>query len=86
MGAGAAIVISGSFDVDAATVTLGGLPPGTLSPRAGGLILAGPVLVNTLFKAAVVLANGGRHRWTAAMPLLVSGAAIAAMIAARSLG
>lgn len=86
MGAGAAIVISGSFDVDAATVTLGGLPPETLSPRVGGLVLAGPVLVNTLFKAAVVLANGGRHRWSAAMPLLVSGAAIAAMIAARSLG
>ena len=37
LGAGAAIVISGSFDVDAATVTLGGLPPGTLSPMSVAL-------------------------------------------------
>jgi uncharacterized membrane protein (DUF4010 family) len=84
MGAGAAIVISGSFDVDAATVTLGGLPPGTLSPHVAGLVLAGPVLVNTLFKAAVVLANGGQRRWRAAMPLLAAAAAIAAMIAVRA--
>jgi uncharacterized membrane protein (DUF4010 family) len=84
-GAGTAIVISGSFDVDAATVTLGGLPPGTLSPKVSGLVLAGPVLVNTLFKAAVVLVNGGSHRWRAAMPLLAAGAVIAAMIAVRSL-
>jgi hypothetical protein len=84
-GAGTAIVISGSFDVDAATVTLGGLPPGTLSPKVSGLVLAGPVLVNTLFKAAVVLVNGGNHRWRAAMPLLAAGAVIAVMIAVRSL-
>jgi uncharacterized membrane protein (DUF4010 family) len=84
LGAGAAIVISGSFDVDAATVTLGGLPPGTLSPHVGGLVLAGPVLVNTLFKAAVVLVNGGQQRWGAAMPLFASAAALAVMIAVRA--
>lgn len=84
MGAGAAIVISGSFDVDAATVTLGGLPPGTLSAHVSGLVLAGPVLVNTLFKAAVVLANGGQQRWRAAVPLLAAAAAIAIMIAVRA--
>lgn len=84
MGTGTAIVISGSFDVDAATVTLGGLPPGTLSPHVAGLVLAGPVLVNTLFKAAVVLANGGQRHWRAAMPLLVAAGAIAAMIALRA--
>lgn len=83
MGAGAAIVISGSFDVDAAAVTLGGLPPDTLSPHVAGLVLAGPVLVNTLFKAAVVLANGGRQRWHAAMPLFAAAAALAVMIAIR---
>lgn len=84
MGAGAAIVISGSFDVDAATVTLGGLPPGTLSPYVAGLVLAGPVLVNTLFKAAIVLVNGGQQRWRAAMPLLTAAATIAVMIAMRA--
>jgi uncharacterized membrane protein (DUF4010 family) len=84
MGAGAAIVISGSFDVDAATVTLGGLPPGTLSPKVAGLVLAGPVLVNTLFKAAVVLVNGGNRRVRAAMPLLAAAGAIAALIVIRA--
>ena len=84
MGAGAAIVISGSFDVDAATVTLGGLPADTLSPHVAGLVLAGPVLVNTLFKAAVVLANGGQQRWRAAMPLLAAGGALAVIIALRA--
>lgn len=84
LGAGAAIVISGSFDVDAATVTLGGLPPGTLSPNVGGLVLAGPVLVNTLFKAAVVLANGGEQRWRAAMPLVAAAIALAIMITLRA--
>lgn len=84
MGAGAAIVISGSFDVDAATVTLGGLPADTLSAHVAGLVLAGPVLVNTLFKAAVVLANGGQQRWRAAMPLLAAGGALAVIIALRA--
>jgi uncharacterized membrane protein (DUF4010 family) len=84
MGAGAAIVISGSFDVDAATVTLGGLPPGTLSPKVAGLVLAGPVLVNTLFKSAVVVVNGGNRRLRAAMPLLAAAGAIAALIVIRA--
>ncbi|MCA3256383.1 MAG: DUF4010 domain-containing protein, partial [Alphaproteobacteria bacterium] len=53
------LVLSGSFDVDAAIVTLGGLPAGTLDPFTGGLVLAAPVLINTLFKAAIVVVNGG---------------------------
>ncbi|MBA2918313.1 DUF4010 domain-containing protein [Sphingomonas sp. MAH-20] len=85
MGVGAVIVISGSFDVDAATVTLGGLPPGTLSPHVAGLVLAGPVLINTLFKAIVVLVNGGRHRWSAAMPLLAAATAVALAITAGAI-
>lgn len=80
-GAGAVIVVTGSFDVDAAIVTLGGLPPATFSARDAGLVLAGPVLVNTLFKALVVLASGGRTRWRAAAPLLASGFALALAIA-----
>jgi len=75
------LVLSGSFDVDAAIVTLGGLPAGSLAPWTGGLVLAGPVLINTLFKAGIVLANGGwRDGRAAAAPLLGSGLAIAAML------
>ncbi len=84
-GAGVAVLIAitGSFDVDAAIVTLGGLPAGTLEPRLAGLVLAVPVLLNTLFKAAVVLVLAGwRRGLAAAAPLLASAAAIAAMLAA----
>jgi uncharacterized membrane protein (DUF4010 family) len=82
-GTSALLVLSGSFDVDAAIVTLGGLPPGTLAPWTGGLVLAGPILVNTLFKAGIVVANGGwRDGRAAALPLLASAIAIAAMLGA----
>lgn len=80
-GAGAVIVITGSFDVDAAVVTLRGLPETTLSSWGAGLVLAGPVLLNTLFKGGIVLVNGGAVRWRAVMPLLASSTAIAAMLA-----
>ncbi len=76
-GAGAMIVITGSFDVDAAIVTLRGVGRATLSDHDAGLVLAAPVLINTLFKAAIVIANGGPDaRWRAAAPLLLSSATI----------
>jgi uncharacterized membrane protein (DUF4010 family) len=81
-GATTLLVISGSFDVDAAIVTLGGLPRGTLDPWLAGLVLAGPVLINTLFKAAIVIgAAGWRKGSRAALPLIASAAAIALSLA-----
>ncbi len=75
------IVVSGSFDVDAAIVTMGGLPVGTIEPWRAGVILAGPVLLNTLFKAGVALALAGwRKGLRAALPLLVSAAAMAVVL------
>ena len=44
--------------------------------RSAGLVLAIPVLANTLFKALIVLVNGGEARWVAAAPLLTSAAVI----------
>ena len=71
------LIITGSFDVDAAIVTLGGLPGGTLAPWLAGLVLAGPVLLNTLFKAAIVLVMAGpQNRFRAALPLAASAGAI----------
>ena len=76
------LVITGSFDVDAAIVTLAGLPSGTLTPWLAGLVLAGPVLMNTLFKAAIVVATAGpQHRFVAALPLAGSAGAIALALA-----
>lgn len=68
--------ISGLADVDAAVITLSGLPPGTMDGRTAGLVLSSPILVNTAFKGvlALVLAPG-RKGWRAAFPLFASVAA-----------
>ena len=75
------IAITGSLDVDAAIVTVGGLPQGAIDPWLAGLMLAIPVLLNTLFKAAIAVGAAG---WTngkgAALPLALSAAAILVML------
>lgn len=73
------LALSGMVDVDSAIITMGGLPPGTLEPRTAGLVLAVPVTLNTLVKAAVSISVGGwqlgRH---GAGPLIASALAVAA--------
>lgn len=65
--------ISGMVDVDAAIITMSGLPPGSLSKLTAGYVLAAPILTNTLVKAglALVVARGRAGR-AAAAPLLLS--------------
>ncbi|WP_243406089.1 DUF4010 domain-containing protein [Sphingosinicella sp. YJ22] len=73
------IAISGSFDVDAAIVTVGSLRPGTLDPETAGLVIAIPVLLNTLFKAFVVFGTAGWTKGRLGIATLVaSGLALAA--------
>lgn len=65
--------ISGMVDVDAAIITISGLPPGSLSKLTAGYVLAAPILANTLVKAGLALAVArGRTGWAAAAPLLLS--------------
>ncbi|MBK5264328.1 MAG: MgtC/SapB family protein [Alphaproteobacteria bacterium] len=81
---GIAILLSimGLADVDAAVLSMSGLPAGTLSPRDAGLILAGPVLVNTACKGVLTLIIApGRKGWRAALPLFASVAASGAGLA-----
>ena len=76
-GAGLATVlgISGMVDVDAAIIAMSRLPPGSLEPKLAGLILAAPILTNTLVKAGLALAIArGRAGWRAATPLLATAA------------
>ena len=69
------LAITGSMDVDAAIVTMRGLAPGTLDAELAGMILALPVLLNTLFKAGIVVATAGwQAGWRAALPLVVAAA------------
>ena len=77
--------LTGLADVDAAVITLAGLPPEMLDGRTAGLVLASPVLINTAFKGVLALVIApGRIGWRAAMPLfasvLAAGAALAAFI------
>jgi uncharacterized membrane protein (DUF4010 family) len=65
--------ISGMVDVDAAIITMSGLPPGSLSRLTAGYVLAAPILTNSVVKAglawAIARGRGGR---AAAAPLLLS--------------
>lgn len=71
------LAISGSVDVDSAIITMGTLPPGTLDPHVAGLVLALPMVLNSLLKAGVTLSVAGwRKGRAAALPLLASAAAI----------
>ena len=83
--AGIAVLLSitGLADVDAAVITLAGLPADALDGRTAGFVLASPVLINTAFKGALALALvPGRIGWRAAMPLFASVLAAGAVLAA----
>jgi hypothetical protein len=52
---------------------MGSLPRGTIDPRTAGLVLVPPVVLNSLFKAGVlVTAAGWRRTWPGAAVLLAS--------------
>ncbi len=79
-GEGIAVVLglTGLMDVDAAVLTLAGLPGGSLTPRMAGAVLAIPVLANTAIKAALAAGIAfGRVGVGAAVPLLAALAASA---------
>lgn len=81
-GIAAVLALTGMMDVDAAVLTLAGLAPGTLGDHRAGLLLAGPVLANTLAKAIMAMAIApGRDGLRAAAPLLASLAASGAGVA-----
>lgn len=76
--AGLAIVLalSGVADADSAIITMGGLPKGAVDNQTAGLVLAAPILLNTLFKAGTALAIAGWHKgWPPALALAASVAA-----------
>ena len=79
--------LTGMWDVDAAVLTLAGLPEGVLDGGTAGLVLAVPVLANTFVKAvlALVIAGPRGAGWKAAAPLFASVLASAGGIAAFTL-
>lgn len=67
------LAISGSVDVDSAIITMGNLPPGTMTARVAALVLVLPVTLNTLFKTATLVSLAGwRKAWPGATAMLAS--------------
>ncbi|HJV41806.1 MgtC/SapB family protein [Caulobacter sp.] len=75
--------ISGMVDVDAAIIAMSRLPDGSLTPKVAGLILAAPILANTLVKAGLAFTIvRGAAGVRAAAPLLLTFVAGLAGVAA----
>lgn len=70
-GHGMAVVLglTGLMDVDAAVITLGGLPRESIADAMAGVVLAVPVLANTAIKGGIAMALGGRRGIAASLPL-----------------
>lgn len=81
--------LTGMWDVDAAVLTLAGMPKDILDESTAGLVLAVPVLANTAFKGFLALGIAGPRQqgWKASAPLfasvLASGIGIAALLSLR---
>lgn len=80
-GIAALVLIMGSLDVDAAIVTVGGLEPGTISPKLAALALGGTILANMTVKLGVTIAYARARGKKAALALGASMAMLAASLA-----
>lgn len=82
-GVSVALGLTGLMDVDAAVITLSNMPDGVFTSHGAGLVLAMPVLANTIFKSLLVVALAGPrgNGWRAAAPLIASVCASGAGIA-----
>lgn len=79
-GSGALVIaLGGALDVDAAIAAVGALPHGAMPVRLAALAIAAPVVLNTLFKLALLVGIvGPRRAVPAGAALLATGTAVAA--------
>jgi uncharacterized membrane protein (DUF4010 family) len=70
------LLLTGSLDVDAAIITIGGLKPGAISPALAALALGGTVMVNMAIKVGVTLAYARSRGTSAVLALLASMVAL----------
>ncbi len=75
------LFIAGSFDVDAAIVTLSGLPERAITPSIAALAIGGTVAVNMAFKIAVAGVTARRKSFSSVAALGVSLAVLLATLA-----
>ena len=77
-GVAVTLALAGAMDVDAAIVALRSVPRSSIDAGLAGVILALPVLLNTLLKAGVTVAMAGRPGWHGTWALLAAAAAMLA--------
>lgn len=73
IGVAGVLALTGMADVDAAVLALAALPTTSLSSDSAGLVLAGPIILNTLLKAGltvVIAPNAGGVRAAGALASL----------------
>lgn len=76
------LTLTGISDVDAAVMTMAGLPPHAIGDRTAGFVLGGAVLANTLAKGVITVVIGWGHGgMRAALPLFAALVAAAASLA-----
>ncbi len=73
LGFSVVLLLTGLADVDAAIMTLSGVPRDTIAAPLAAAILAGPVIANTLLKTGITLSLAGRSGRTTAVWLAGSG-------------
>jgi uncharacterized membrane protein (DUF4010 family) len=73
------LAITGMVDVDSAIITIGNLPAGAIAASVAGLVLAPPIVLNTVIKAGMaVTVSGDRKGWPGGMALAASAVAASA--------
>ena len=85
-GAAWSLFIAGSFDVDAAIVTLSGLPKDALAAPIAALAIGGTVAVNMAFKIAIAGVTARRQALPAMAALGISLAVLLATLALLAAG
>lgn len=80
-GTAASLFFTGTFDVDAAIVTLSGLPVNAISRELAAIAIAGTIIANMGFKMFVAAVYAGRRSGRALLGLAASTLVLAASIA-----
>lgn len=82
-GVAGSLFLTGTFDVDAAIVTLSGLPVEAIERDLAALVIAGTIIANMLFKMLVAVIYGRRRSVAALVGL---GASTAVLVVAVGFG
>lgn len=84
-GIATSLFLTGSFDVDAAIVTLSGLPVSAIDPRLAAIALAGTIVANTVLKMMVTALYARRRAVGAVGALGATAGVLVATLAWRLL-